>query len=101
MRLLSDEHCTVDGTLVEACAGQKSFQVRTKDANEPKPPTPPDAGSNPTVNSRKEKRSNRTHQSVTDPRARLFKKTKGSEARLCYLGHVKTENRNGLVVDCR
>jgi len=101
MRLLSDEHFTVDGTLVEAWAGQKSFQVKKKDANEPKPPTPPDAGSNPTINFRKKKRSNQTHQSVTDPSARLFKKTKGSEARLCYLGHVMAENRNGLVVDCR
>jgi transposase len=98
-KLLSDEHFTVDGTLIEAWAGQKSFQLRKNDDG--LNPPPPDPGSNPTVNWRKEKRSNETHQSTTDPMARLFKKSRGAEARLGYLGHVLTENRNGLVVDVR
>ena len=97
-RLLSDDHFTVDGTLIEAWAGQKSFQTKKKDDGL-KPPQDP--GSNPTVSYRKEKRSNETHRSLTDPFARLFKKTRGSEARLCYLGHLVTENRNGLVIDTR
>ena len=99
-RLLSDDHFTVDGTLIEAWAGQKSFQTK-KDAKTLKLPPPQDPGSNPTVNFRKEKRRNETHQSLTDPFARLFKKSRGREARLCYLGHLVTENRNGLVVDTR
>jgi transposase len=99
-RLLSDDHFTVDGTLIEAWAGQKSFQTK-KDAKTLKLPPPQDPGSNPTVNFRKEKRRNETHQSLTDPFARLFKKSSGAEARLCYMGHLVTENRNGLVVDTR
>lgn len=99
-RLLSDEHFTVDGTLVEAWAGQKSFQRKGKD-DDPLNPPPADHSSNPTVNWHKQKRSNDTHQSLTDPSARLFKKTRGAEARLGYLGHVITENRSGLVVDAR
>jgi len=99
-RLLSDEHFTVDGTLVEAWAGQKSFQ-RKDSGNDPLNPPPPDRGSNPTINWHKEKRSNETHESLTDPMARLYKKTRGAEAKLGYLGHVLTENRNGLVVDVR
>lgn len=99
-RLLSDDHFTVDGTLVEAWAGQKSFQAK-KEARTKKGPPSPDGGSNPTVNFRKERRSNETHQSLTDPLARLFKKSRGAEAKLGYLGHVVTENRNGLVVDTR
>jgi len=99
-RLLSDEHFTVDGTLVEAWAGQKSFQTKKETAPKKEPPAE-SGGSNPTVNFRKEKRSNQTHQSLTDPLARLFKKSRGTEAKLGYLGHVVTENRNGLVVDAR
>jgi transposase len=99
-KLLSDEHFTVDGTLVEAWAGQKSFQRKERDHDSLNPP-PPDRGSNPTVNWHKEKRTNETHESLTDPMARLYKKTRGAEARLGYLGHVLTENRNGLVVDVR
>jgi transposase len=98
-RLLSSEHFTVDGTLIEAWAGQKSFQPKPEWDDHLKPPPPPDPGSNPTVDFRKQKRSNETHQSLTDRFARLFKKSRGSEARLGYLGHVITENRNGLVVD--
>ncbi len=101
-KLLSDEHFTVDGTLVEAWAGHKSFQKKRRDDDhDPLNPPPSDRGSNPTVNWRKEKRSNETHESITDSMARLFKKARGAEARLGYLGHVLTENRNGLVVDVR
>jgi transposase len=98
-RLLSNEHFTVDGTLIEAWAGQKSFQRKDDSAA---PSSPSDGGSrNPTVDFRQETRSNATHQSKTDPSARLYKKTKGSEAKLCYLGHLLTENRHGLVVNTR
>jgi transposase len=99
-KLLSDEHFTVDGTLIEAWAGQKSFQRRKGNDDLLNPP-PRNPGNNPTVNWHKEKRKNETHQSLTDPFARLFKKTRGAEARLAYMGHVLTENRNGLVVDVR
>lgn len=90
--LLSDEHFTVDGTLVEAWASLKSF--RRKDA----PPAPPDDPGNPTVNFRGERRSNTTHASTTDPDARLARKGDAQEAKLFYTGHVLMENRNGLAV---
>lgn len=92
--LLSDEHFSVDGTLIEAWAGQKSFQ--RKDGSDQ---TPKDDPGNPTVNFHGEKRSNETHQSTTDPDARLARKSGGHEAKLAYLGNALTENRNGLVVD--
>jgi transposase len=92
--LMSDEHFTVDGTLLEACAGLKSFK-RVDGAAEP----PPDDGSNPTVDFHGEKRSNQTHQSTTDPDAMLAKKGAGKEAKLSYSGHVLMENRNGLVAE--
>ena len=97
-KLTSDEHFTVDGTLLEAWASMKSFKPKDSDKNDP-----PDTGSgkNPTVNFRGQKRKNDTHQSVTDPEARLYKKAKGQQAKLCYLGHALMENRNGLVVDTR
>jgi transposase len=98
-QLLSDDHFTVDGTLIEAWAGQKSFQRKTDDSSRLPPPQAP--GGNPTINYRNEKRSNATHESLTDRFARLFKKTRGAEAKLCYLGHLVTENRHGLVVDTR
>jgi transposase len=98
--LLSDEHFTVDGTLIEAWAGHKSFQPKPGNEAALKPP-PADPGSNPTINFRKEKRRNETHESTTDPQARLYKKSSGSEAKLAFMGHVITENRNGLVVDTR
>ena len=91
--LLSAEHFTVDGTLIEAWAGQKSFQ--RKEGKKP----PEDGGSNPTVNFHGEQRRNDTHRSTTDPEAMLYKKSRGSESKLSYLGHVLMENRNGLVVD--
>ena len=95
--LLSDEHFTVDGTLIEAWAGQKSFK-RKEDSEQPPPPEVP---GNPSIDFRGEKRTNATHGSTTDPEARLYKKAKGQEAKLCYLGHVLMENRHGLVVNTR
>jgi len=95
-QLLSADHFTVDGTLIEAWAGQKSFQ--RKDG---KTPPPEDGGSNPTVNFHGDERRNDTHRSTTDPEARLFKKSRGSESKLSYMAHVLMENRNGLVVDTR
>jgi transposase len=93
--LLSDEHFTVDGTLIEAAASLKSF--RPKD--QPPSDRPPDDPGNPTLNFRGQRRSNTTHQSTTDPEARLAKKGKGKEARLAYAGHALMENRHGLLVD--
>lgn len=90
---LSDEHFTVDGTLVEAWASHKSF--RPKDEGDAP------GGSNRDVNFHGEKRTNQTHQSTTDPDARLYKKSTGSEARLCYLGHALMENRHGFLVKTR
>jgi transposase len=92
--LMSDEHFTVDGTLLEACAGLKSFKSR--DGVETAPPDDP---GNPTVNFHGEKRSNETHQSTTDPEALLARKGGGKEAKLSYCGNVLMENRNGLVAD--
>jgi transposase len=116
--LLSHEHFTVDGTLVQAWAGQKSFRVdpakRPPDGDDPPRPAVPkhrrkylpaddprrgDAGSrNPTVSFHGTARSNTTHTSTTDPEARLARKGAGQEARLAYAAHVVTENRSGLAV---
>jgi transposase len=121
--LLSDEHFSVDGTLIEAWASMKSFQPKAE-ANESEPPaagsgegqTPvetqvcepaapaeapaaADRGRNAEVDFHGQKRSNETHASVTDPDARLYRKGEGKEARLCYMGHALMENRNGLVVE--
>jgi hypothetical protein len=90
-RLLSNEHFTVDGTLLEAWASQKSFRPRDQDP-------PADSGRSPTVNFHGERRTNATHQSTTDPDARLYKRARGREARLGYLGHVLMEHRSGLIV---
>lgn len=92
--LLSHEHFTVDGTLLEAWASQKSF--RPKD--DPTPPPSDGDASNPTVNFRQEKRSNATHQSVSDPDARLARKSSNTAALLCHLGSVLMDNRHGLIV---
>lgn len=92
--LLSDEHFSVDGTLIEAWASQKSFQ--RKDGGDQKPKDDP---GNPTVDFHGEKRSNETHESTTDPDSRLARKSGGHEAKLAYCGNVMIENRNGLVVD--
>ena len=91
---MSDEHFTVDGTLIEAWASQKSF--RRKDSH------PEDTGSGESlreINFHGEKRRNDTHQSTTDPDARLYKKSRGSESKLAYLGHALMENANGLLAD--
>ena len=92
-QLLSDEHFTVDGTLIEAWAGHKSFKPKTAG-----PEPPPDDPGNPTVDFRGERRSNDTHASTTDPEARLYKKGRRQEAKLGYLGHVLMDNRHGLAV---
>ena len=96
--LLSDAHFTVDGTLIEAAAGLKSF--RCKDGQHAADPAADDPG-NPTVDFRGERRSNATHASTTDPEARLMRKGKGKEARLVFMGHALMENRSGLLVDFR
>jgi transposase len=92
--LTSDEHFSVDGTLLEACASLKSFQKK----DEPRPNEPDDPG-NPTVDFHGERRSNETHESTTDPDARLARKGSGKEAKLSYSGNLLIENRNGLIVD--
>lgn len=91
--LLSDEHFSVDGTLLEAWASHKSFQPK-KGRSAP----PPDDPGNATVDFRGQKRTNETHQSTTDPEARLFRKGKGKEARLSFMGHAVMDNRHGLIV---
>jgi transposase len=99
-QLLSADHCTVDGTLLEAWASLKSFQpkVAALDGDDGEPPMAP-GGKNADVDFHGEKRSNATHQSTTDPEARLAKQGNGKEAKLCFLGNVLMENRHGLVVD--
>jgi transposase len=127
--LLSEEHFSVDGTLIEAWASMKSFQPKpAAAADEPpagdagsgkrgtmpaetqacEPAAPaeasptaevPDEGRNAEIDFHGQKRSNETHASVTDPEARLYRKGKGKEAKLCYMGHALMENRNGLAVD--
>jgi len=93
--LLSDEHFTVDGTLIEAWASLKSF--RPKDA----PPPSGGCGRNLEVDFQGERRLNQTHASTTDPEARLFRKGNGKEAKLCFMGHVLMENRHGLIITPR
>src|SRR5450755_174966 len=92
--LISDEHFTVDGTLLEAWASLKSFQPKDKQDG-----PPPDDTGNPTVDFHGQKRSNETHESKTDPDALLARKGKGKEARLSYNGDLLIENRNGLIVN--
>ena len=92
-RLLSSDHFSVDGTLIDAWASMKSF--RPKDGSG----EPPGPGRNGERDFHKEKRSNETHASTTDPDARLYRKADGRESRLCFMGHVLMENRNGLAVD--
>ena len=96
--LLSADHFTVDATLIEAWAGLKSFRPKEED---PTDQPPPDDPGNPTVDFHGERRSNATHQSTTDSDARLYRKGTGREAKLCYMGHVLMENRNGLVVQAQ
>jgi transposase len=91
--LLSDEHFTVDGTLIEAWASLKSFVPKEGSQKDD-----PDDPGNPTVNFHGERRRNETHQSTTDPDSRLFRKGVGKEAHLSFMGHVLMENRNGFIV---
>lgn len=102
-RLLSSDHFSVDGTLIEARASTKSFTRKDKAGDDGEPPAsdPPAgrrAGRNGEVDFHGERRSNATHARTTDPDARLYRKGGGREAKLSYLGHVLMENRNGLVV---
>jgi transposase len=90
----SDEHFTVDGTLLEAWAGAKSFRSKEGKRN-----PPGDDGGNPTVDFHGERRSNQTHESTTDAEAKLARKGPGKEAKLSYSGHLLVENRNGLIVE--
>ena len=111
--LLSDEHFSVDGTLIQAWASMKSFQLKPAAGTEPpaggdagpgqddgaSAAEQPAVGRNAEVNFHGQKRSNDTHASRTDPEARLYRKGPGKEAKLCFMGHALMENRNGLVVD--
>ena len=94
--LLSGDHFTVDGTLIETWASLKSFRLKDEE-----PPVSTGDNRNPEVDFHGKKRRNDTHASVTDPESRLFRKGKGKEAKLCFMGHVLMENRNGLAVDTR
>jgi transposase len=94
--LMSDDHFTVDGTLIDAWASMKSFQRKDQDKKKP-----PDDPGNPSVNFRGEKRSNETHQSSTDPESELARKGPGQPSRLAYSGHALMENRHGLLVDLK
>ena len=94
-RLLSSEHFSVDGTLIEAWASMKSFKPKDGSGDEP----PAGGGRNAAADFHGQKRSNETHASTTDPDARLYRKGPGKEAKLCFIGHGLMENRSGLLVD--
>ena len=96
-RLLSSEHFSVDGTLIEAWASMKSFKSKGSPAGDDSD----GGGRNAPADFRGEKRSNQTHRSTTDPDARLYRKGPGMEAKLCFIGHGLMENRSGLIVDAR
>jgi len=96
-RLLSQDHFSVDGTLIQAWGSMKSF--RAKDGTPSEPPGPPAGGRNAEVDFHGQRLSNDTHRSTTDPEARLYRKGRGREAKLCFMGHLLMENRNGLIVD--
>jgi IS5 family transposase len=96
-RLLSSDHFSVDGTLIEAWASMKSFKPKNDGGNEP----PPGGGRNAETDFRGEKRSNETHASTSDPDAMLYRKGSGMEAKLCFIGHALMENRHGIFVDTR
>jgi transposase len=98
-RLLSREHFSLDGTLLEAAASLKSLRPLDGSGDEGEPPSV-GGGRNPEVDFHGQRRSNQTHRSTTDPDARLARKGRGKEARLCYAGHLLTENRHGLIVEC-
>ena len=94
-RLLSSEHFSVDGTLIEAWASMKSFKPKDGSGDEP----PAGGGRNAAADFHGQRRSNETHASTTDPDARLYRKGPGKEAKLCFIGHGLMENRSGLLVD--
>ena len=96
--LVSNDHFSVDGTQIQAWASQKSFQPKDEDK---KSGGGTDDPGNPSIDFHGEKRMNETHESKTDPESRLYKKSKGAESKLSYLGHALMENRNGLVVDAQ
>jgi transposase len=96
-RLLSNEHFSVDGTLIEAWASTKSFKPKNRKDDD----DGDDGGRNALADFRGEKRSNETHASTTDPDAKLYRKGSGMEAKLCYIGHGLMENRSGLILDTR
>ena len=98
--LISDEHFSVDGTLIEAWASMKSFRPKDEPDDAPRDEDgAPPAGRNAQRNFRGEKRSNKTHASRTDPDAKLYRKGNGQSSRLCFMGHVLMENRNALIVE--
>jgi transposase len=97
-KLASADHFTVDGTLIESYASMKSFRRKESAQKVSDGSEDGDAG-NPTVNFRGEKRSNQTHESLTDPEARLYRKADGQPSRLCHSAHALMENRNGLLID--
>ncbi len=97
-QLISEEHFTVDGTLLDAWASVKSLRRMQDGDDHDEPPAGP-GGKNPDVDYRGERRSNATHRSTTDPEARLARKGRNQPVRLCHAGHVLMENRNGLIVD--
>ena len=106
-RYVSSDHFSVDGTLLEAWASHKSFKPKTTETQAGQPDPAPDnddraatpSGRNAEADFRGQKRSNETHESTTDPDARLYRKSSNTAAQLCYAGHVLIENRNGLAVD--
>jgi transposase len=97
-KLLSREHFSVDGTLIEAAAALKSLRPFEESKDDQKPPAA--GGRNPNVDFHGERRGNQTHRSTTDPEARLARKGRGKETKLCYAGHTLVENRHGLICEC-
>lgn len=97
--LLSGEHFSVDGTLIEGWASMKSFRPKDKDDGGGPPASPPSEGRNAERNFKGEKRSNATHASTSDPDVQLYRKSNGQSSVLCFMGHLLMENRNGLIVD--
>ena len=100
-RLLSQDHFSVDGTLIQAWASMKSFRPKDEGTppSTPEPPAGRSGGRNAEVDFHGQRLSNDTHRSVTDPEARLYRKGWGREAKLCFMGHALMENRHGLIVD--
>lgn len=97
--LMSKEHFSVDGTLIEVWASLKGFQPKEKERSEPKDPPDDNGGRNTSVNFHGEKRSNETHESKTDPDSTLYAKSSGQAAKLSDMGHMLMENRNGFAID--